>query len=282
MKHTYSIIVVLIAFLGQAYGQTDTATSYNNLETRKFYSVSLYSKNVSGRDVYEVNGKRVGKQKFQEYQSTRKNIATCRPCILKSYDENENLIREMVSYSDCGVGWFRTYYTNGNLKRSGTYKENPTGDWNDIWNRGYCSVPNGQWTYFKENGDTLYSEFWDNGVFIKQVPEQSEVEIWDVEIQSNGQDAEKLAIPITNISNLNIKPKYKNSKTSDELTLTLEVSAIGHKMIEQKFTLESFKSIDVVSILLAAEIPNDKKANFVLTIYDADKAIKSVYLNVVR
>ena len=32
----------------------------------------------------------------------------------------------------------------------------------------YCSVPNGKWTYFKENGDTLYSEFWDNEIITER------------------------------------------------------------------------------------------------------------------
>lgn len=280
MKHTYFIIIVLITHFGQVCGQTDTATVYNNLETRKFYSVGLHSQTGSGKVVYEVNGKRATKRKYDKYQSTWKNMETCCPCILKSYDESDNLIRESVSCTDCGVGWFKIFYKNGKVKLSGTYKENPTGDWNDIWNRGYCSVPNGQWTYFKENGDTLYSEFWNNGVFIKQVPEQPKVEIWDVEIQFNGQDAEALSIPISNVGDLTIEPKYKNSKTSNELTLTFQVSAIGHKMNKKSFTLESFKNIDVDSMLQEAGIPKDKKTDFLLTIYEGDIAVKNAYLNI--
>jgi hypothetical protein len=130
--------------------------------------------------------------------------------------KRDNLIRKSVSCTDCGVGWFKTYYKNGNLELTGEYKENPTGNWDDIWDRGYCSVPDGKWTYFKENGDTLYSEFWDNGVFVKQVPEQTKVEIWDIEIQLNGKDADTLSIPIVNIGDLIIKPKYKNSTTNSE------------------------------------------------------------------
>ena len=95
-------------------------------------------------------------------------MENCCPCILESYDEKDNLIRESVSCTDWGVGWFKTYYKNGNLELTGAYKENPKGDWNDIWDRVYCSDPNGKWTYFKENGDTLYSEFWDNGIITER------------------------------------------------------------------------------------------------------------------
>lgn len=280
MKHAYFIITVLITLFGQVYGQTDSTSVYLNIKTKKFYSVELSSQTTNGKGTYEVNGKTVSKSTYDKYQSTWKNMETCCPCLLESFDENDNLIRESVSCTDCGVGRFKTYYKNGKVKLSGTYKENPTGDWKNLWDRGYCSVPNGQWTYFKENGDTLYSEIWDNGVFIKQVPEQPEVEIWDVEIEYNGQDAEKLSIPISNVGDLTIQPKYKNSKTSNNLTLNFEVSAIGHRMNKKNFTLESFKTINVRSMLKEVGIPNNKQTSFVLTVYDGDKAIKSVYLNI--
>ena len=270
----------MITLFGQVYGQTDSTSVYLNIKTKKFYSVELSSQTTNGKGTYEVNGKTVSKSTYDKYQSTWKNMETCCPCLLESFDENDNLIRESVSCTDCGVGRFKTYYKNGKVKLSGTYKENPTGDWKNLWDRGYCSVPNGQWTYFKENGDTLYSEIWDNGVFIKQVPEQPEVEIWDVEIEYNGQDAEKLSIPISNVGDLTIQPKYKNSKTSNNLTLNFEVSAIGHRMNKKNFTLESFKTINVRSMLKEVGIPNNKQTSFVLTVYDGDKAIKSVYLNI--
>ena len=86
------------------------------------------------------------------------------------------LLSEGVYCTDCGVGFFKEFYPDGNVKLSGKYKENPTGNWKNY----NCQVEHGQWVYFKENGDTLYSEYWNNGEFIKQVPEQSKMEIWKV------------------------------------------------------------------------------------------------------
>lgn len=278
-QHILTLTILTIA-LGQAYGQSDSTTVYKGLETKKFYSVGLSSQTTNGKGTYEVNGKKVSKSTYEKYQSTWKNMETCCPCILKSYDENDILIREAISCTDCGVGWIKTYYNNGKVKLSGSYKENPTGDWTDIWNRGYCSVPDGQWTYFNVSGDTLYSEFWDNGAFIKQVPEQSKVEIWDVEIQFNGQDADTLLIPIASIGELSIEPKYKNSNTNSEITIKFEVSAIGHRMNEQEFTLETFKEIDVSAMLSEVGIPKDKKTSFTLSVYSDGQVIKRFYLNV--
>lgn len=280
MKQTYTILIALYTLFGQVYGQTDTTSVYKSLATRKFYSVNLHSRTGSGKDLYEVNGKRVSKGKHDKYKSTWENMENCCPCILESFDEKDNLIKKSVSCTDCGVGWFKTYYNNGKVKLSGSYRENPTGDWNNIWDRGYCSVPHGKWTYFEKNGDILYSEYWENGVFIRQVPEQSEVEIWDVEIQFNGQDAETLAIPIDQVGNLTIVPKYKNSNVSNDLNLTFEVSAIGHKPNKKKFTTESFNTIDLGSMLEEVGIPTEKETSFVLTIYDNQRPVKIVYLNI--
>jgi len=282
MKKLIGLIIVLLLSiaLGQLYGQSDSSTVYKNLKTKKFYSVSLSSQTSNGIGTYEVNGKSVSKSTYDKYKSTWKNMETCCPCILKSYNEKDVLIREAVSCTDCGVGWFKTYYLNGRLKLTGSYKENSTGNWDDIWDRGYCSVPNGQWTYFNEKGDTLYSEFWNNGEFVKQTPEQSDTEIWDVLLTLNGQKVDKQIIAINDIGNLTIDPKYKNSNSNSNLTINFEVSAIGYKMNEKQFTVESFKKIDVNSMLVEVGIPKDKKTSFVLTIYSNNQAIKRFYLNV--
>lgn len=272
--------IILTIALGQAFGQSDSTTVYKGLDTKKFYSVGLSSQITNGKGTYEVNDKKVSKSTYDKYQSTWKNMETCCPCILKSYDENDILISEAVSCTDCGVGWFKYYYKNGKVKLSGSYKENPTGDWTDIWNRGYCSVPNGQWTYFNKRGDTLYTEFWENGTFIKQVPEQPKVEIWDVEIQFNGQDADTLFIPIDHVGDLIIEPKYKNSNTASAITIKFEVSAIGYSMNEKEFTLKSFKEIDVSRMLFEVDIPKEKKTSFTLSVYSDGKVVKRFYLNV--
>ncbi len=273
-------ILALFVLINQMYGQIDTTTIYKNLESKKFYSVNIYSENQKGETVYKVNGKIVSKSTYDKYKSKWKNINNCCPCILESYDEDENLISEAVSCTDCRVGWFKTYYKNGNIELAGKYKENPTGNWDDIWNRGYCSVPDGKWTYFSEDGDTLYSEFWNNGVFIKQIPEQNKVEIWDIKVQFKGQDIKTCTIPIAKIGKLTIQPKYKNSNIDSKIKIEFEVSANGHKMNKKEFSLQSFKKIDVSEMLSEVGIPKDKKTSFLLNVYSEGKVIRSFYLNV--
>ena len=262
------------------FGQQTNTTLYGDLETKMFYSVGISSETKNGKSNYEANGNKISESTYHKYKATWENMKTCCPCILKSYDESDILLREEVACTDCGVGWFKTYFKNGKVKLSGSYKENHTGDWTDIWNRGYCSVPDGQWTYFSENGDTLYLEFWENGKFIKQSPEQLIEEIWDIEIQLYGQDAMSLVIPIANVGSLAIEPKYKNSISNSTITVKFEVSAIGHKRNKKEFTLESFKKIDVNNILDEVGIPNNKKTNYVLSVFSDEKLIKSFYLNI--
>jgi antitoxin component YwqK of YwqJK toxin-antitoxin module len=281
MKQRTLIIILLTIVFGQVYGQTDTSTVYKDLETKKFYSVGLSSQTTNGRARYEVNGKKVSKFTYDKYESTWKNIETCCPCILKSYDEQDVLLREAVSCTDCGVGVFKEFYPNGKIKLSGRYKENPTGNWEDIWARGFCNVPDGQWVYFNEKGDTLYSEFWKDGEFVKQVPEQKINEIWKIGLTLNGESVDKKTLTPEQVKQLVITPKFKNSsKTENNFTIKFQVSAIGHRQNEKTFTLESFKNIDVLQMLSEVGIPSDKKTSFTLTVYDNGKAIANFYLDV--
>ena len=207
-QYTLTLIILTIAFtFRQAFGQSDSSNVYKKLETKKFYSVGLSSQTINGKRTYNVNGKKVSKSKYDKYKSTWKDMETCCPCVLKSYDENEILIREAVSCTDCEVGHFKEFYPNGTIKLQGRFKENPTGNWENIWDRGYCNVPDGQWLYFNKNGDTLYSEFWENGEFVKQEPEQKTNEIWKVELTLNGESADKKILTPRTGKTIGHKPK---------------------------------------------------------------------------
>jgi len=277
-NHTLTIIILTIA-LGQAFGQSDSTTNYKGLETKKFYSVGLSSQTTNGKGTYEVNGRKVSKSTYDKYQSTWGNMETCCPCILKSYDENDVLIREAVSCTDCGVGLFKEFYPNGNVKLSGRYKENPSGNWDDIWARGFCSVKDGQWTNFNEKGDTLYSEFWKDGKFIEQVPEQKLTEIWEVELTLKGETIDKQLLTVEQVKELVVTPKFKNSHRDNiNLTINFEVSAVGHKQNKQSFTLESFKNIDVTKMLSDVGIQTDKQTTFKMEVCNNGTVIARFYL----
>ena len=280
MKYTTLIILILVIFIRQTIGQVKSETVYKNLKTKKFYSVNTECTTTNGSTTYKVNDKKVRKSTYKKYRSTWKNMENCCPCILKSYDENNNLLRESVSYTDCEVGWFKDYYLNGKIKLIGSYKENPTANWEDLDERGYCNVPHGEWKYFEETGNMLYSEFWENGNFIKQVPEQSTAQIWDVELTLNGQEIKEQSVGINQISELKINPKYKNSNIDSNLIIKFEVSAIGYKINNKQFTIKSFKNIDVEFMLSEVGIPKDKKTSFILIVLNGNEVIKRFFLNV--
>ena len=278
MRHCALLLIFLSLTFGQATGQSDSTIVYKGLQTKKFYAVNLDS---FGR-IYKANGRIVSKSTYKKYHSTWENMKNCCPCIRKEYDEKDILLRERVACTDCSIGWFKEFYPNGRIRLMGQYKENLTGDWDNIYDRGLCNVRDGQWVYFNQKGDTLYSEFWKDGEFIKQVPEQNTTAIWKVVLMLDEQIIDKQEIAIDQINNLKIVPKYKNSNTNSTLTITFEISESGHKANKKEFSTESFKDIDVASMLSEAGIPEDKETTYVLCVYSNGKAVRRFYLNVRR
>lgn len=274
------LLFIFISTLNFAFAQSEDSTIYNDLNTLKFYSVNLYRQTRDGKTNYELNGRKISKRVYKKYKSIRDNIEKCTPCILETYDENDVLLRKGVSYQDCGVGRFETFHPNGELKSQGSYKENPTGDWTDIWNRGYCNIPIGKWSYFNEKGEFLYADYWENGEFIKQVPEQKKVEVWDIDLYLNDEKIDTQAIPVNQIGNLKIVPKYKNKARHSTISYTFEISAVGFKQNKAEYSTETFKKIDVTKTLQSMGIPNDLKTSFILIVFGDGIFKERFYLNV--
>lgn len=262
-------------------GQAVSKSVYKSLETKKFYSVGLSSRNDNGKTTYKVNGKAVSKSIYSKYESTWQNMEKCCPCILQSYNEKDVLIKEAVSCTDCIVGAYKEFYANGKVKLSGGYKENPTGNWNNIWQRVYCNVRHGEWAYYNEQGDSLYSETWNNGEFVKQTPEQPTNEIWKVELSLSDKPVEQTTISPTQVKQLIVVPKYKNSsQPSAKLRIKFQVSAVGYIQNEYFFSLTDFNSIDVVQMLNEVGIPTTENVNYTLSVLDGEKTIANFILNI--
>jgi hypothetical protein len=126
------------------------------------------------RNVYK--GLSIKKYYAANTSSSHDVIANCKPCILLFYDSNGKLLSKSIKYTDAIVGYYIEYHPNGKVKLIGHYKENPTDDWNNLWDRGY-GRKDGVFTYFGADGKKLYAEYWQNGQFIKQSPEQRKTEI---------------------------------------------------------------------------------------------------------
>ena len=279
----FFLFITLSTIFCQAFCQLDSSTIYKNLKTVTYYPLNLSAETYYGQSTtYEANGKEIDKSTYEKYHSSRENWNECCPCLVKSYNEHETLLSESISCGECYVGWLKVYYPTGGVKFIGSYKENPTGNWNNIPRRNYCNIKNGLWIYFEENGDTLYSELWNNGEFIKQNPEQNITEIWDIELSLNEQIIDTQTIAINQIGNLKITPKYKNNNTNSNLTIKFEVSANGHIVNNKSFSLNSFNSIDVSAMLLEVGIPKEKKTSYNLYVYNDNKHLIRYSLNVTK
>mgnify|MGYP000132526055 CR=1 FL=1 len=277
---TTIIAFFFLVMTGEILAQKAEPTAYKKLKTRKFYPICLNSYSKGDSTIYLVNDKRVSKysyrremRKFDRYDAVDK----CKPCILKYYDENGILDREGVNYSDCCVGWFKDYYPNGKVKLSGWCKENPTRNWDSF----SCGIPDRQWTYFKENGDTLYCEFWKEGEFITQFPEQKKMEIWKVTLTLNGKDATKLELSSSQLKEVLFTPKFKNSNR-DSVNLSLELGVLGGFLRSQtyKFSLDSIKLFDIDEALQKKGYLKGDKLKYWMRILNNGQGIANYYLNI--
>lgn len=271
-----------MASLHIANAQNDSTSVYENLEVRKVYLVELNAFTQGSREVYTANGKRVSPETYMKYYEAYNNFDSCCPCILKFYDIKDRLTEERVSCTDCPVGWWKEYHDNGNLKATGQFKENPTNDWDYIWDRRYCGVPNGLFTYFDKKGDTLYSELWDNGKFIEQIPEQSKAEIWDMTIHLDGNEVDTTAVPIERVHDIKFTPYFKNSNRRVDLIVRISISAVDSPYYSEDFKLNSFHQIDVKEIIDELGIPGDRKTGLNISVYHNNEFIKHFSIDLIR
>lgn len=268
MRNSTSIFIIFTLIIGQVYSQTNISV-YKDLEVKKFYAVSIDAgRNSEGKYEYRINGKEVSKNLYEKFQNTWKNIDNCRPCILQTYDEKDILLTEAVSYTDALVGSYKEFYPNGNLKIIGQFKENSTGNWENLCDRGLCNVEDGQWIYFDQNGDTLYSEYWVDGLFLYQEPEQDSTEIWKMEVLFNGMPVKNQSLTVDQINQITFVPKFKNSSTDGiRIIVRFDISTNGYKTINKFFSIENFKDLDVLELLLEAGITLDKNPRFIIWIH---------------
>lgn len=161
------IFIILWLTNSSGFAQVDSNSfSYQNLDTLITYDVELRTETGPGYARYYVNGEQVRKIVYDSYSKFWDNIGKCTPCYLKTYDTEDNLISESVQFTDCPVGDYREYYTNGTLKVNGQYKMNSTGNWKNIFDRGYCRKV-GKWIYYASNGSILKIEEYVDGKLTK-------------------------------------------------------------------------------------------------------------------
>ncbi len=225
-----------------------------------------------------VYGKLELKEVYSKSPSFFDDIQSCTPCIIKYYQKPYVLKYEAIQYGDCFTGFYKEYYPDGSIKVKGQFKENRSNNWDNIFHRGYCNVPDGKWLYFNDKGQIKSIEIWNKGNFVEQKPESKKVEIWKVELSLNEVTIDTQKIALGEFNQLQFRPKYKNSNRGSELNLKLRVSATDYKSVEERFLIDQFDQIKIESLLKKVGISELEKINVQIGVYEKDKNIWNFYL----
>ena len=156
--------MLFYAFPIESFGDPATAYSFRSSNDTCLISAGP---NGSNSPRYFANCNEINKELFDSLKATKQNMINCKPCVLNYFDDAGNIIQSSMQYGDCLVGDYYQYYPSGQLKVKGSWKKNFTGKWKRIWKRGYCSVIDGEWIYYSEEGDVLKTETYKNGVLIE-------------------------------------------------------------------------------------------------------------------
>lgn len=274
-KLLYTALLLVISSIN-IIAQVDTIYS-------KSYSYGISINNNTGDSTIVLNksGNIVSTKELKEFKYKYGRIEDCKPCYLKTLDQNNKLLSEGLQYQDCGVGIRTEYFPNGKIKYIGHYKENTTTNWADF----KCGVRHGKWTFYNEAGKELYAEIWENDSLIKEIPERK-YKISDIELYLNEKRVDSLAysklISIEQIRNLIIKPKYKNQFRPTELKIELYIYGVYNKYIpiRKEYTISEFKKIDINSILTKAGYSKGDLKGCTLIIIADNKPVKMFFLHI--
>jgi antitoxin component YwqK of YwqJK toxin-antitoxin module len=131
---------------------------YDSIKT---YDVFLEANNKGYYTEYKLNGKIVSREEYNNFYIYWNAAGACKPCYLYTYDVNDKLKHVAFQYKDCLVGIYREFYNDGTIKIIGQFKENTTGDWEDLFDRQLCTVRIGRWQFFSPEGKLYLIEFYD-------------------------------------------------------------------------------------------------------------------------
>lgn len=143
------------------HNSTKTETTVKTTKTKDGKVVK--SKTKKKKTKYSVDEKKSNQKEYEQATQESKTIDDCKPCWLRYYDTDGKLLQEGLSYSDCALGKRTEYYPSGKIKAIRYFKTNDTNDWTNF----PCSVAEGTWTYYKENGTIEKTETYVDGKQIK-------------------------------------------------------------------------------------------------------------------
>ncbi|MBX3256636.1 MAG: hypothetical protein KF862_21045 [Chitinophagaceae bacterium] len=157
--------IMTVVYMPYSISQT-IANADLKLDTLETYNVTLEAHYGGEAAHYFVNGEEVEKRIYDRYRIPWQNFTKCKPCVLKTYDVNNVLVSISTQYQDCGVGKYTAFYPDGSVKVKGQYRQNNTGNWNNLYTKGYCSVMEGDWFYYSALGHLLKIDTYEDGKLV--------------------------------------------------------------------------------------------------------------------
>lgn len=275
----YLSTLIVILFVSFGLQAQIGHSVYGSLDTLKAFQQSCYLSNDGGTSIYKVNGVITDSLTYESCQKNYALLKACTPCWLKMYTGGgDTLLYEMVAYGDCGVGAIRQYYPSGKLKLQGSYQESTDWDSTGKLKALDCSIKNGSWVYYKEDGSFWYDETWRNGRFIEQVPNLGKSEVWGIDLTFFGGQfhPDKDILRLDLLSKLTISPQYKNANRTAEVTGEIQVVHIGGGTKTTSFTPASYPYLSPESFLPESDTWDKKDLRIFLRFY-VDGAYFRIY-----
>ncbi|MFN8237908.1 MAG: hypothetical protein U0T77_07025 [Chitinophagales bacterium] len=148
------------------FTQHKTTTENQKLDTLRSYDVYLEERPTPFGTAYMCNGVEITKKKYAEYKLFWNASGACKPCMLYTYNNKDELKYVAFQYEDCLCGSYKEYYPEGALKTEGQFKPNTSGSWENLKYRNMCSIRDGLWTYYFEDGTIEKTETYKEGKLI--------------------------------------------------------------------------------------------------------------------
>ena len=147
-----------------------TQNKISNIETKKkldtlrSYDVFLEERMTPFGIAYMCNGAEITKKKYLEYKQFWNATGACKPCLLYTYDDKDQLKYVAYQYQDCLCGSYTEYYKDGKLKVEGQFLNVASGNLQNINERKVCNKRDGNWTYYLPNGVVEKTEIYASGI----------------------------------------------------------------------------------------------------------------------
>lgn len=142
---------------------TTNIDTKKKLDTLRSYDVFLEERQTPFGTAYICNGNEVTKKKYLEFKQFWNAAGACKPCLLYTYDDKDQLKYVAYQYQDCLCGSYEEYYKDGQLKVQGQFKKVATDNFNGLNTRDVCNLRDGIWTYYLPNGVTEKTETYIDG-----------------------------------------------------------------------------------------------------------------------